>query len=57
MLLEYYEKTSYFKEVQTKFGETLQLLYVNSVSPLVRVNSHSQEEMQYSIKKLNALSK
>ena len=54
MLLEYYEKTSYFKEVQTKFGETLQLLYVNSVSPLVRINSHSQQEMQYSIKKLNA---
>jgi len=52
MVLEYYELTSYHKEVQTKFGETLQRLYTDQISPLVRFNQSSNTTKEYSLKKL-----
>ena len=54
MVLEYYELTSYHKEVQTKFGETLQRLYTDQISPLVRFNHSSNDLVDFSLKKLQS---
>ena len=54
MILEYYELTNYHKEVQTKFGETLQRLYTDQISPLVRVNHSSYDLVDFSLKKLQS---
>lgn len=54
MVLEYYELTSYHKEVQTKFGETLQRLYTDQISPLVRFKHSSNDLVDFSLKKLQS---
>ena len=54
MVLEYYELTNYHKEVQTKFGETLQRLYTDQISPLVRFNHSSNDLVDFSLKKLQS---
>jgi hypothetical protein len=54
MVLEYYELTNYHKEVQTKFGETLQRLYTDQISPLVRFNNSSNDIADFSPKKLQS---
>jgi len=53
-VLEYYELTNYHKEVQTKFGETLQRLYTDQISPLVRFNHSSNDIADFSLKKLQS---
>ena len=54
MVLEYYELTNYHKEVQTKFGETLQRLYTDQISPLVRFNHSSNDLVDFSLRKLQS---
>ena len=54
MVLEYYELTNYHKEVQTKFGETLQRLYTDQISPLVRFKHSSNDLVDFSLKKLQS---
>lgn len=54
MVLEYYELTNYHKEVQTKFGETLQRLYTDQISPMVRFNHSSNDLVDFSLKKLQS---
>ena len=54
MVLEYYELTNYHKQVQTKFGETLQRLYTDQISPLVRFNHSSNDLVDFSLKKLQS---
>jgi hypothetical protein len=50
LLLEYYEKIDYHKEVMTKFGETLQLMYLTQISPFVKFRHNNKAE--YSLKAL-----
>ena len=54
MVLEYYELTNYHKEVQTKFGETLQRIYTDQISPLVRFNHSSSDLVDFSLRKLQS---
>ena len=41
--MEYYEKINYHNEVMRKFGETLQLIYINQISPYIKINSQNRE--------------
>ena len=43
LIMEYYEKINYHNEVMRKFGETLQLIYINQVSPYIKINSQNRE--------------
>jgi hypothetical protein len=54
MVLEYYELTNYHKEVQTKFGETLQRIYTDQISPLVRFKHSSSDLVDFSLRKLQS---
>ena len=52
MVLKYYETIKYTAEVQTKFGETLQVLYVNQISPLVKFNYLLGKSIEFSLKEI-----
>ena len=43
LIMEYYEKINYHNEVMRKFGETLQLIYINQISPYIKINSQNRE--------------
>jgi hypothetical protein len=48
LLLEYYEKINYYKEVMSKFGETLQLIYVSQITPFIKFRY--KNGFEYSLK-------
>ena len=54
MVLKYYETIKYTAEVQTKFGETLQVLYVNQISPLVKFNYLLGKSIEFSLKEIQS---
>ena len=43
LIMEYYEKINYHNEVMRKFGETLQSIYINQVSPYIKINPQNKE--------------
>ena len=45
--MEYYEKINYHNEVMSKFGETLQSIYINQISPFIKINP--QNKFEYSL--------
>ena len=54
MVLKYYETIKYTAEVQTKFGETLQVLYVNQISTLVKFNYLLGKSIEFSLKEIQS---
>ena len=48
LLSEYYEKTNFHKAVMSKFGETLQLIYVSQISPFIKFRY--KNGFEYSLK-------
>jgi hypothetical protein len=48
LLSEYYEKINFHKAVMSKFGETLQLVYVSQISPFIKFRYKNRFE--YSLK-------
>jgi hypothetical protein len=48
LLSEYYEKINYYKEVMSKFGETLQLIYVSQITPFIKFRY--KNGFEYSLK-------
>lgn len=47
LIMEYYEKINYHNEVMRKFGETLQSIYINQISPFIKINP--QNKFEYSL--------
>ena len=43
LIMEYYEKINYHNQVMRMFGETLQLIYINQISPYIKINSKNRE--------------
>ena len=48
LLSEYYEKINFHKAVMSKFGETLQLIYVSQISPFIKLRY--KNGFEYSLK-------
>jgi hypothetical protein len=48
LLSEYYEKINFHKAVMSKFGETLQLIYVSQISPFIKFRY--KNDFEYSLK-------
>ena len=52
-MIKYFEVTKYNQEVQTKFGVSLQNIYVENIMPYIKLYPKSTASDNYDLKKLN----